>query len=302
MLKHPLIPYVFILIAGILWGGTFSLALIATADGTHPLILTTWQVSVTAVVFIVICLYKKILVFQFKHLGKYFIIGVIGIIIPDILYYNAAPHLSAGILSVTVSTVPLFTYFFMWVFRFEPLVMKRAFGIVLGMTAILLLVLPDQGLTSNDANFWILLVVLCAVLYAAENVYISEGIKDEVNIFELLCGSTILSALFLIPLISVMDLSLSVPWIISTSGWAITSIAVISAVAYSIFFYTIITAGPVFASQCAYIITIAGVLWGIVIFSEDNTIWVWMSVVVMMVGVALVSPTKESQDDVRTIG
>ncbi|MCH6566672.1 MAG: hypothetical protein IH811_12505 [Proteobacteria bacterium] len=36
--------------------------------------------------------------------------------------------------------------------------------------------------------------------------------------------------------------------------------------------------------------TISGILWGIVIFSEVHTIWVWLSVVVMMAGLALVTP------------
>ena len=63
------------------------------------------------------------------------------------------------------------------------------------------------------------------------------------------------------------------------------------------FFYTIKTAGPVFASQCAYIVTISGVLWGIVIFAEVHSIWVWLSVVVMMAGLALVTPTGKNSKE-----
>ena len=286
------LPYLLILVAGILWGGTFSLALIATSDGSHPLVLTTWQVLVSAMIFTCVCRILKVPVFRFRNLGKYVIIGVLGHVVPDMLYYTAAPHLSAGILSITVSTVPLFTYVIMWVMRFERIIAKRALGLLFGMLAILLLVIPDQGLSSGDVNFWILLVVLCALLYAAENVYVSEGVSYESNIFELLCGSTIVSSIFLIPITFKLGMGNLFPWILTTSGWAITSIAVVSVVAYSMFFHTIKTAGPVFASQCAYIVTIAGVLWGIVIFSEEHTVWVWMSVLVIMLGVALVSPSR----------
>ena len=105
MTNHRLLPYLYILVAGILWGSTFSFALIATADGTHPIALTLWQVLLTATVFVFICLYKKLPIFKLQNLGQYLIIGVLGIVGPDVLYYTAAPHLSAGILSIVVANV-----------------------------------------------------------------------------------------------------------------------------------------------------------------------------------------------------
>jgi len=288
-----ILPYILILAAGVIWGSTFSLALIATADGTHALVLTTWQVTLSVLIISAVCVYSRVPVFQFRHLGQYCVVGVLGIVVPDILYYSAAPHLSAGILSITVSTVPLFTYLFMWVLRFEKLVVKRAFGIVLGMIAILLLVLPDQGLSSDDANFWILLVVICAVLYAAENVYISEWIRDDLDIRELLCGSTIVSMLFLIPATAFLGHGVPVSWVFSQAGLAVSALAALSITAYTMYFNAIKLAGPVFASQCAYIVTVSGVLWGIAIFSEKHSYWVWLSVFVLMAGLALVSPSEK---------
>jgi len=252
--------------------------------------LTTWHVMLAAILFSIICLVSKIPVFNFRRLPVYILIAAMGLVIPDLLYYFAAPHLNAGILSITVSTVPLFTYAIMWTMRFEALILKRTLGIILGMIAILLLVLPDQGLSSVHANYWILAVVVCAVLYAIENVYIAEGISDEIDIRELLSGSNIVAAIVLVPATAWMGVDVPVSWIFTPAGLAISAIAVFSTVAYLMFFYTIKTAGPIFASQCAYIVTISGVLWGIVIFAETHTIWIWLSVLVMMAGLALVTP------------
>lgn len=290
MRNSPLLPYFLILTAGVAWGSTFSLALVATADGTHPMALTTWHVMLATVLFSIICLVSKVPIFNFRRLPVYILIAAIGLVIPDLLYYFAAPHLNAGILSITVSTVPLFTYAIMWTMRFEAMIMKRALGIMLGMIAILLLVLPDQDLSSAQANYWILAVVGCAVFYAIENVYIAEGISDEIDIRELLSGSNIVATIVLIPATAWMGVGVPVSWIFTPAGLAISAIVVFSTMAYLMFFYTIKTAGPIFASQCAYIVTISGVLWGIVIFAETHTIWVWLSVLVMMVGLALVTP------------
>ena len=293
MRNHPLLPYFLILAAGVLWGSTFSLALVATADGTHPMVLTSWHVILASMLFVIVCRVSKVPVFNIRRLPVYIIIAAIGLIIPDLLYYFAAPHLNAGILSITVSTIPLFTYAIMWVFRFEALIMRRALGIILGMIAILLLVLPDQGLASTDANFWILAVVLCALSYAIENVYITEGISNEIDVRELLSGSNIVAVIFLVPATMWMEVGVPVSWVFTSGGLAIAAIAVFSAVAYMMFYYTIKASGPVFASQSAYIVTISGVLWGILIFSEVHTAWVWVSVLVMMTGLALVTPTRK---------
>ena len=290
MRNSPLLPYFLIISAGVMWGGTFSLALIATADGTHPVMLTSFQVVISAIFFLGICLYSRVPLFRIRRLPVYTLLALLGIILPDLLYYFAAPHLNAGILSITVSTVPVFTYAIMWVMRFEAMILKRAFGILLGMIAILLLVLPDQELSSIDASYWILAVVLCAVFYAIENVYISEGINVDLDIRELLCGSNIVASVILVPATAWLGVGEPLSWIVTPAAFAITTIALSSTLAYMMFFYTIRSAGPVFASQCAYIVTISGILWGIVIFSEVHTIWVWLSVVVMMAGLALVTP------------
>ncbi len=294
-MKHsPLLPYLLIITAGVLWGSTFSLALIATADGTHPVMLTSCQVIITAIFFYGVCLYSRVPAFRLRRVPIYILLALLGIVLPDLLYYFAAPHLNAGILSITVSTVPLFTYAIMWAMRFEAMILKRAIGILLGMTAILLLVLPDQELSSINASYWILAVVLCAGCYAIENVYISEGINPDLDIRELLFGSNIVATIMLIPTTAWMGVGVPVSWILTPAALAIATIALTSALAYMMFFYTIRSAGPVFASQCAYIVTISGILWGIVIFAEVHTIWIWFSVVVMMAGLMLVTPTSRA--------
>ena len=295
MTEHRLFPYFLIVAAGLIWGATFSLALIATEQGAHPLGLSAWQVALTAALFLAARLIWRFSLFNLRHLRHYIVLAVVGITAPNLFYYYAAPHLSAGILAITVSTVPLFTYAIMLILRFESIVARRLAGIVLGMIAILLLVIPDQGLSSDDASFWILLVILCAVLYSVENVYIHKGVAAVIDIRELIFGSNLLATLVQFPLAMYLGIDESWSWLASDAGLAIAGISLGSAIAYAMFFYTIKTSGPVFASQCAYVVTLSGVIWGIIIFSEQHTLWIWMSVVVMMLGLVLVSPDDRAE-------
>ncbi len=290
MAENRLFPYLLILGAGIIWGATFSLALIATAEGAHPLGLSAWQVVLTGAFFLAARAFARFTLFNLRHLRHYLVLALVGITAPNLFYYYAAPHLSAGILAITISTVPLFTYAIMLLLSFESLVARRLSGILLGMIAILLLVLPDHGLSSEDANLWILLVMLCALLYAVENVYIGRGVDASIDIRELLFGSNLVASVIQFPLAIYLGVDESWSWLASPAGLAIVGIAVGSGFAYAMFFYTIKVSGPVFASQCAYAVTISGVIWGIMIFSEQHSIWIWISVIVMLFGLVLVSP------------
>lgn len=297
MSEHRLYPYFLILAAGSIWGATFSLALIATSQGAHPLGLSAWQVVLTAAVFVIARLFAGFTLFDFRNLRHYLVLALVGITAPNLFYYYAAPQLSAGILAITVSTVPLFTYAIMLVLRFESVMVRRLFGILLGLIAILLLVIPDQGLSSDDASFWILLVIMCAVLYSIENVYIGRGIDHAIDIRELLIGSNLVAALLQFPLAIYLGVDESVAWLATDQGLAIIGIAIGSGFAYMMFFHAIKTSGPVFASQCAYVVTISGVIWGIIVFSEQHSIWVWLSVIVMLLGLVLVNPDDETEVD-----
>ena len=292
-------PYSLIFGAGLIWGSTFSLTLIATAHGMDPLILASFQAVICAVLFVLICRFFKVPVFRRKCLKYYVVLAILGITAPNLLYYSAAPHLSAGILSITVSTVPMLTYALAWVLRLERTEIRRMLGIGLGMLAILLLVLPDQGLASSDASFWTLMVLVCAACYAVENLYISEGIAPEIDVRELLSGSNIVASIFLVPMSLTFGPPVSPDWFVSGSALAVFGIAISSILAYMMFFQSIKTAGPVFASQCAYIVTISGVVWGIILLGESHTFWVWLSVGVMVLGLALVSP-RESASQVQS--
>jgi drug/metabolite transporter (DMT)-like permease len=165
------------------------------------------------------------------------------------------------------------------------------------MIAILLLVVPDHGFGDEDASLWILLVFVCALLYAIENVYIGRGVNPFIDVRELLFGSNLVAASIQFPLAMYLGVDESWHWLASPAGLAIAGIAIGSGFAYAMFFYTIKTSGPVFASQCAYAVTISGVIWGIIVFSEQHGIWIWISVIVMLLGLVLVTPDEEAKVD-----
>ena len=73
---------------------------------------------------------------------------------------------------------------------------------------------------------------------------------------------------------------------------ALAGLGVISVLAYTMFIYAVSRYGPVFASQTGYIVTLTGVFWGMWIFGESHSIWVWGALAALIVGLVLVKPNK----------
>jgi drug/metabolite transporter (DMT)-like permease len=286
-----LAPYLLVLYAGGTWGITFSLARIATENGAHPLGLTFWQAFGGGLVLLAVCAARnRWPPLDRRHLLIYVIIGSIGSLIPGTLFFMAAVHVPAGILAITVATVPLMTYGASWLLRIDTFSVKRVTGIVVGLASIATLVAPQSSLPEPTMAGWVILVLLASVFYTIENIYVDLCIPTGTDMVSLLAGALFTAGVLLLPLVLYVDAFVSLTGVWGRVQWAIVSMAVVSSIAYVVFLGVVKSSGAVFASQTGYVVTLSGVGWGIVIFGEANSAWVWASLVLIMIGLTLVTP------------
>ncbi|MCH1521238.1 MAG: DMT family transporter [Arenicellales bacterium] len=288
--------FVVLLLLGVIWGLTFSLARMSTETGLHPLTINYWTCLISAVMLIAYCIIgRQPLPLQKNFIFLYVICGILGSVIPGTLYFYAASHVSAGVLSITIAIVPLATFVGAALFKIEKASLLRVMGVFLGIFSIILLVLPDTSIPDPSATLWVLIMVIAATCYAIENLVIAARTPPNVNVFVVLTGMLMAATIMLKPVMWITDTFAWMPWPLDRSGWAIVLMAGINATAYGAFYYLIVRAGPVFASQTAYVVTLAGVLWGMVIYRETHSAWVWASLVVMFIALSLVRP-REKRD------
>lgn len=72
--------------------------------------------------------------------------------------------------------------------------------------------------------------------------------------------------------------------------WAATG----TGVAYTVLLHVIRMPGPVFASQAAYNITIDGVGWGMILFGERHSVYIWITLALTLAAITLVKPRQPS--------
>lgn len=285
---------------GTIWGLSFSAAKLITEAGAHPFGLSLANGFFGAAILLPYCIVRRRLPpLRRDYLVFYVVAGLLGTALPSALLYSAAPHLPAGVLAIVTALVPLMTYVYALGLRLERAEALRACGIVLGLLAILMIVVPEASLPHRAMVGWVLLALIVPASYSSEGLFIALRRPAGSDAIVLLCGMQLAGAAMLAPLVWATDgwLSLALPW--GEIEWWIVALVVVNTVGYLMYIELVRIAGPVFAAQTGYLVTASGVLWGIAIFGERHSAWVWAALAVMFAGLFLVNPRANHAAPVR---
>ena len=281
---NPLWAWAVLLFLGVVWGLTFSLAKIATEGGAHPLGITFWQALLGAgILGAVAVARRRRLSTKPWALQIYVLCGLLGSVIPGVLFFYAASRVPAGVLSITVTVVPILTFVLSALFGLDRFGFPRVMGVIFGALAVVLLVAPERSLPDPGAAPWVLAACAASACYAVENLVIALRMPDGA------------ATAMLAPVVIATGSFVALIWPWGPVEWSIVGMAAVSALAYSLYITLIGQAGPVFASQVAYAVTLAGVLWGMALFGERHSPWIWLSLALMLAGLALVTPRKRKR-------
>jgi drug/metabolite transporter (DMT)-like permease len=259
--------------------------------GGHPLGLALWQTALGGLILLVLALIQGCPLSLAPRVVRFSLVcGLIGLAVPLCAIVWSASRLSAGLVAIALATMPLFTYGFTALFRLDRLETLRLAGVAVGLAATVLLVLPESALPGPGLVPWVLLALFGSLSMAAESFYVAVRRPPDMMSLALSCTRQFAAAALLLPVALALDATVPVlaPW--GTVQWAATGMAATASIAYTLYLYAIAVAGPVFASQVAYVVTLAGVAWGLVLFDERHSPYIWAALVLMLLGLALVRP------------
>ena len=280
---------------GTAWGLSFSLGKIAVENGAKPFGVAQFQVMFAGIVLLFVNVIRgKSTQNMRDKLGFIFCIAMLGAAIPSVLFYYAAPHVPAGVLSITVALIPLMTYGFSIPLKLETFSVVRAVGLVFGVIAICLIALPENSLPDPATLPWIFIACISALCYAVENIILGFKSALTVGPMRLAMGMNLIAAVTLLPITILTDSYFSPSLPLKTVDYAVIGLGLITVVAYTMFVLSVALFGSVFSSQVGYIVTLTGVFWGMIIFGESPSVWIWLSLCAMIVGLALVTPRKKT--------
>ena len=276
---------------GLVWGAVFPITKIAVSTGYKPFGIMVWQMVIGVAVSAAFLLLRgKKLNFTRKNMPVYVGVALLGTVLPNYFSYTASAELPAGIISILIALVPLFSMPIALMMGFEKFNWLRLLGALSGAMALLLLIGPEASLPDPTKYVFVLLMAVAPLLYGMEGNFLTYMGERGLDATQTLFGATIVALILSVPLALGLGQWINPiqPW--GPPEWAIPAGAVLNVTAYILYVWLIHRAGPVFSSQVAYLVTGWGVLISMVFLGETYSKWVWLAMGLMLVGVALVRP------------
>lgn len=285
-----------LVLVGIGWGLTVSLATVAVSDGLDPMVVTYWNTVAGAILLSVILLIRRRRPpLDRRHLLFYCVTGLIGTALPHALSFYAAVHVPAGIRALVFALIPTLTLLMALAFRMERPNIRRALGIALGFAAMVVLVGPGSAHLSPTAVLWTLLSLVVSLSYSCENLYIARYRPEGLDPIAGLWGMSITALIMLSAALPALGIPLATPAKLGAPEAAVLGMAVLHIGCYGGLIYLLVNAGSVFASQVSYIVTPAGVLWGALLLSETITPAMAAALALILIGLALIKPSDRAR-------
>jgi drug/metabolite transporter (DMT)-like permease len=284
------LPVAGLLAMGIGWGGNILLAKLATSLGAPPVGLALLEAGGSGLILLLaLRARRQSLPLDLASLRFYVISGASGVVIPNVVIFYTVPHLPVGLLAIAMTLIPLLTYGFSLLLRIESFGWLRSLGLLFGFIGVMLILAPSSSLPERGMTFWVVVGFGATSMYALQNVYVAHAWPREGDALALSCGGLLASGMMLAPLAPFAGgfVDLTPPW--SAMQWSGLAMTAINAALTVIFIASIRRVGPVFTSQTAYLITLSGVVWGMLLLGERHSPWIWSAMLVMCAGVALVT-------------
>ncbi len=287
-----------LLTLGAIWGGGTSIAKFLNLSGVPPLGVVFWQ-TLGAGCLLLLARWRssrRVPLRLNRPLLVYFAInGVIGLAIPSSNMVFVTGQIPAGVMAVVLTLSPVLTYLGAMCLRLENMSLRRSGGIALGFAGALLLVLPSGSLPDRSLLPFALLAFLTPTCYAIANVYAELRRPQGVDSLGLAAGATLAAAAGVF--VAALATGQFYP-IWESPGWVevvMVGNMVLTSIAYLSMFSLLRIAGSVYLSQVAYIVTVTGIGWAALAFAERPSVWLWVAVVVIFAGVALVNTSRSGR-------
>ncbi|MGQ9424770.1 DMT family transporter [Gilvimarinus sp. F26214L] len=285
-----LLPVILVFILGSLWGLHFSLIKIASESDLPPPLITVVTTLGVSLVYILIGLSRgRYPVFAPAPVVFYASCALLGYVLPIFVELFVARHMAAGLLTLIVSTTPVFTLVMALTAKTEPVSPKRMLGVAVGAGAAAMILLPRAFGTASAGFSWVALAFIVPLSYGIFHNYVARAWPEGMDTWQVGAGQMVAALVMMLPLYLLFADPLTPDfssW--RQVHWAIAAMIVFAVAEVYLYFTIIRMAGAVVVSLSNFITIAAGVIWGMLIFNEQPTAWDWICVAILMLSLGLV--------------
>jgi len=286
--KNPLLPYLAFAALSLIWGASFLLIKLGVQDMSPTALVLVRSLSGTVALGVIMAAMRRPLISADwrTRIAPFVVMAFTNALLPWVAIAWGEQHISSGLASILNSTTTLWTAILIfWVIPSERPSPLNYLGVLIGISGVVLLVLPDiatHGVSGSVLG--VLAVVAAAISYAVAALYQRTKLRG-MSVYQQSFGQLAVTSLLALPIAAPSLPSVHLAWL---SLGAVIALGVGgSGVAYLLYYYTMNTLGAVRATGVTFVVPLTAVFWGVVLLHESLSLPIIAGMVVILAGVVL---------------
>ena len=266
-----------ITLLGACWGPSFLFIKLAVAE-IPPMTLVACRLTIGGILLWIILRASGYSLGLYRRHSKHFVaMGVVACSLPFFLITFGEVYISSSMAAIVNSTTPIWTALLAHIFvHNEAMSSKKAFGIMLGVSGIVVVFWPHLVGEYFGWEFGALLVLLAAISYAVAMIYSRLFFKDIPSLVgataQVLCGALMMT---LASLMFEQPWNLAVPSATALGGLLGLS-CLGTALAFPIYYKIAQMAGAIVLSMSTLLFPVIGVFLGVMVLGEEVGVYAYV--------------------------
>lgn len=271
-----------------LWGASFIFIKVSSPV-LGPFFLMDIRILLAGTALLIYSIIIKNNFNFFIHWKKYLFLGIFNAAIPFTLIATAALTLTASLLSILNSTMPIFTAIIAAFWLKDRLDMKKIAGILLGFTGVIIIVgwnpVSIEPIIFLSAG----LSITAAACYGISSVFLKRNCS-EISTLNILTGQLLGGGLVLLPFAL---LNMPTEWPQADIIFSVLALSLIcTALALFMYIYLLKNAGPTKAASTLFLVPVFGTGWGIMLLGDTMNIEKLLGLLCVMIGIYMITEIK----------
>lgn len=218
-------------------------------------------------------------------------------VVGSIILFEASGRVSGIILSIILAFQGLCVFLFAAVLRMEEASWRRFLGLLIGLAgAVVLIAVRDTG-DGMNTSLWVLFAISIPIIWAATDIVIAA--REPQSTMSPIGGLGVmylLSAALTLPIALAQGQLFPLSPSLGSAFWLILANTFVDTFNYVFYVLLVLVAGAVFASQAAYVTTLAGIFWSMLLLGESMTSGASIALAFIFAGLVVVGPKSEAAD------
>ena len=237
-------------------------------DGVNEIFIVTTRISLVTFLLTIYCAKEFLSEINKEYFLKGTLTGFLAIIIPGWTFIYALKSISSGLQSIFISTIPMFTVFWVFlVYKKEKITRLKVISVFIGLSGLILLFASGVTGLSNDGDLVTggLLALIGVQGLALSNITNKKD-SQYIPARTYLLAQWIASTAFSLILFFILGGEIEI--LTRFQALRLSGLVFIDIFNYSLFFYTIKRLSATFTTLVDYVVPIVGIYVGYIFLDE----------------------------------